>query len=457
MSIDLARKSSGKENLEEISRLASRISFSKDPSAPLLGCKTGRLCWRIRGDYWLAGAYEKKVFSSLFRRVFGVYFDARSRHIVFHRIPAPSGEYAVEVFGEASRLGALEYVVGKGWVYYPSGAAASLAASLGASRIEYNGGRRLKGKKIVVEGGCEGEWALVSQSGWIGAARVVESSRKRCVLKVRDMAPLGFKLLNQASIEELVELNKRSIGVLASEARRFIRRLYARYQASKGKLYVAFSGGADSTALLVLAAESVSPERVVAVYADTGIEFRETKRYVERIASMLGVDLEIVEPSRDPLSLIKARGLMTRSRRWCTRLLKLEPLRKYYERRGVRLVLDGARMRESDNRAKTPREGENPLVPGVARGLPLYYWPRMAVQLYLYEKGIPLNPLYDKGFTRIGCIICPAMHLYELHIAYSMYRSWYAMLAEALRESSGSSTSTGLESVLKGEWRRKES
>jgi len=427
------------------------LSWSRGRGVPLLGCRRGGLgCWPLRGDYWLAGRFERGLVSQLFHRVYGVRLPAAERLVVFHRVPAPLGEYAVEVFMDGLRLGVVEYAPGRGWVYHPSGASASLAASLGAEpvRVEAARGRRLKGKRVRVPASqAAGGWVLVEAGGWLGPARLVAEG----VAKVKDLSPRGARLLPPATLDEAVEANAELVGGLAAEAREFIRRVYARRRNPDGRLYVAFSGGADSTAVLSLAREAVGPERVVAVYADTGMEFPEARRHAERIASMLEVELEVVEPQVDPLEEVARRGLMSRDDRWCTRLLKLEPLRRFYRSRGVKLVLDGARMWESSNRARTPRLGENPLLPGVARALPIRHWSRLAVQLYLAERSIPTLHLYQEGLTRIGCIACPAMHLYELHIAYRLHPSWFHRLARAAYHSSGPEA---LARLLRGGWRR---
>ncbi len=441
---------------ERLLDASTLLGFEASTKTPLIGCgRRAAACRRMRGDYWLAGGYEKRVAESLFSRAFNVTPAFEHTVLIYHRIPAPRGEYAVEIITSGARLGAIEYVPGRAWTYYPSGYAASIAEGLGAPVYTITGWKgRLKGKKIQVPGiACrDGEsWILVSTGDWIGPARIASRNRSSCTVKVKDMAPRGFTLLRQ-DVEEVVEHNQQLLGFFAQEARRFIRSQYARIQASRGKVFVAYSGGADSTALLFLVAETVTPSRVVAVYADTGMEFLETRRYVEKITSMLGVDLEIVEPESNPLNEIAKRGLMTRDNRWCTRLLKITPLRAFYEKKGVKLVFDGARRWESENRARTPRVGVNPLMPGIVRALPIYHWPRLLVQLFLYEKKIPLNPLYSKGLVRIGCIACPAMHLYELHIAYSLHREWFEKLAKAI-EGEKDSGNNAISFILSGEWR----
>ncbi|MEM1719956.1 MAG: phosphoadenosine phosphosulfate reductase family protein, partial [Desulfurococcaceae archaeon] len=109
----------------------------------------------------------------------------------------------------------------------------------------------------------------------------------------------------------------------------------------------------------------------------------------------------------------------------------LYPLKKLYENRGVRLYLDGARDYESALRARTRRIAENPALPRVYRALPIKSWPRLLVQLYLHSREVELNPLYDKGLSRIGCIVCPAMHKYELALSYSLYRNLHEEIIKA--------------------------
>ena len=432
-----------------------RLGWLREPSVPVLGCRgSGRSCWRVRGDYWLAGRFEKRVLEGVVRREFGATPGFTGRLVVFHRAPAPMGEYAVEVFAEALRLGVLEYAPGRGWVLHPSGALGSLLESVGAPALEVAVPplRRLKGKRVQVPGGAsvDAGWLLLRVPGSMVA---VARSLGNGVAKVKDVAPLGFRPLPPAELDEAVEANAEVVGGLAAEAREFIRRAYNRVQAGRGRVYVAVSGGADSAAVLSLAREAIGSERLVAVYVDTGMEFPETRRTVERLTSMLGVDLEVVEADTDPLEEVRSRGLMTRDERWCTRLLKLEPLRRFYQSRGARLVLDGARRWESSLRASTPRLGENPLIPGVVRALPIHGWPRLAVQLYLAERSIPLNTLYMEGLTRIGCIACPAMHLYELHVAYRLHPGWFHRLAEAAAEHERTGPGEMLARLLRGEWR----
>lgn len=396
--------------------------------------RNGGKGWKVRDDTWLAGRYERKVLSDVIYSLFSVKIELDKRYIVFHRVPAWESkvEYAVEVFGEACRLGVLYYGRDSKWHLIPSGALASILTGLGAKAVDIEGerGKRwLKNKRVELRKECrDREYVLISTEKYVGVGRVLD--KDKCVVKVKDLTTHNFKLLAEPLPSDLIVLNRTIIEEAVEEARSFIRMIYEKYVAP-GKIHVSFSGGADSTAVLLLAVEELGAEKVVAAYSDTGLEYPETREYVERISSTLGVELLILEPEAVFLEEIRKRGLMSVENRWCTALMKLLPLKKLYENRDVKLYLDGARDYESALRAKTRRLAKNPALPHVYRALPIKSWPRLLVQLYLYSRGVELNPLYDKGLSRIGCVVCPAMHRYELALSYSLYRNLHEEIIKA--------------------------
>ncbi|MEB3807253.1 MAG: phosphoadenosine phosphosulfate reductase family protein [Desulfurococcales archaeon] len=415
------------------------VGWNPRANSPWLGVARG---FKLSRDHWLAGREEKRWYMEALEEVLpGSSSILGDRLILFHRAFSPDGGYGVEVFHDALKAGLLAYE-GSKWRLYPTGALASLLATMGypVYRVEARG--RLKGKKVRIEGCGDREYIIVESRGYSGVARHLGGD---CMYRVKDMAPGGFKPLGKSTIEDAVAVNRAYIERLASEAREFIAS-----EAREGQVYVAVSGGLDSSVALALAVEALGPERITAVYADTGMEFPESRETVEALASRLGIELAVVRAGRDPLELIRERGLMTRDNRWCTRLLKLEPLRRFYKRVGARVVVDGARSLESEGRAKTPRADVNPLIPGVKRLLPIKSWSRLEVQLYAALKRLPVNPLYDTGFQRIGCMVCPAMHLHELKLASKMKPGFYERLYKTL-ESLG--VRGPKETILSGKWR----
>ncbi len=173
---------------------------------------------------------------------------------------------------------------------------------------------------------------------------------------------------------------------------------------------VPWSGGKDSTIALHLA--RMVFRDVIAVYVDTGVDFPQTREYVEEMAERLGVELITVYAGvREAL---RTREPPSHDNRWCTGL-KLEALSTTLRRLGERLiVVTGDRDAESEARSRRPplrwerEEGQERLIVS-----PLKQWSTLLLQLYAQIKGIRLNPLYDAGFYRLGCYICPALRSWE--------------------------------------------
>ncbi len=421
------RRTFGAEERNEVKRSADTprktLWWDIDENVVLFSKPPGRRAYRytMRGDFWLPGRFERRVVADVIESMYGVRYG-EDRLLVFNRVGL--GEYAVSVYGEGLRLGVLEYRSDtRSWILHPTGALASILESLGASVVDIGVTRqRLKGKKIRLAG--HGEHVLIVSGSHAGPAVRVSDG----VYKVRDMAPRGFTLLGDTSIDKLVEYNEAHLKVLEAEAIGFVRRL----EPPPGeRVYVAFSGGADSTATLVVAVEAFGEKRVTAVYVDTGIEFPETRVYVERIAARLGVELVVAEAGDMFWRLLPKYGPPTRDRRWCTARLKLEPLKKLYSRLKPRVILEGVRAFESTQRSLASVVSRSPVAPTARRAYPIHSWSRLEVQLYLRWKGVEPNSLYDEGLTRIGCVVCPAMHLYELwEVALRLHPS----LVEAILE-----------------------
>jgi phosphoadenosine phosphosulfate reductase len=198
---------------------------------------------------------------------------------------------------------------------------------------------------------------------------------------------------------------------------------------------VAYSGGKDSLCLLLLALEALGDQFDV-FFADTGIEFPETIDNVFTTMNDLGIENRLIYKKTEANweIMLNKFGPPARDFRWCCKLLKLSPtaqiIRENYPE-GVVTFL-GVRRYESQSRAQEHRVWKNPFVPGQIGASPIKNWTALHVWLYLFMKNAVVNPLYYKGFERIGCIYCPAMKLSELHEIKEthehLYRFWMAFL-----------------------------
>lgn len=171
------------------------------------------------------------------------------------------------------------------------------------------------------------------------------------------------------------------------------------------------SGGKDSTALLLWSIhESGYPkDSIRATFCDTGNEHPWTLEFV-RFLSATVHPIEWLYPERDFYELAKHKGRFpSPTVRFCTVELKLEPSRDYVYRlldEGYEVLLhSGVRADESRDRANLPEE-EFDTWYALPVYRPLLRWTIEDVWAIHDRYGVPPNPLYGKGASRVGCWPC---------------------------------------------------
>lgn len=179
---------------------------------------------------------------------------------------------------------------------------------------------------------------------------------------------------------------------------------------------VCFSGGKDSTALVLWAKENL-PE-FTTVFCDTKWEHEITYAYVEEInQALLGGKLvtlksEKYEGMRD---LVTIKGLVPSSgQRFCTQELKFFPMRDYL------LTIDdhctvyqGMRRDESESRAAMQFECWDDGYDAIIKR-PLLDWKAEQCFEIMRKYDVKPNPLYLMGASRVGCFPCVLINLREL-------------------------------------------
>ena len=170
--------------------------------------------------------------------------------------------------------------------------------------------------------------------------------------------------------------------------------------------YLAFSGGKDSVTLLALA--KAAGVKFEARYHLATVDPPEVVRFVRERHP----EVQIVRPPRSIWQLCTepAQGILpTRTRRWCCELLK--------EIGGQgRYVLTGLRWAESARRARRKMVEHSRPSPTKKFVNPIIDWSDDDVWQYIREKHIEYCPLYDEGFQRIGCVLCPMVEGWQLDL-----------------------------------------
>jgi len=240
---------------------------------------------------------------------------------------------------------------------------------------------------------------------------------------------------NAAGWDQVTIANKEVITRRVQESVSFIKDIVGR---SGLPVAVSYSGGKDSlaTLLLVLNAE-VRPKLL---FVDTGLEFEETVQNVRNTAERYSLEL-VVESAGDSFwSNLGYFGPPAKDFRWCCKTCKLGPATRLIQKHFPEGVLSfiGQRAYESEQRAKKGRIWSNPWTPNQLAASPIQKWTAMHVWLYLMSKGVEANPLYEEGFERIGCFMCPATDLAELRLARKLgkqYARWQEFLESYAKES----------------------
>ncbi|HEX3660435.1 MAG TPA: phosphoadenylyl-sulfate reductase [Acidobacteriaceae bacterium] len=150
--------------------------------------------------------------------------------------------------------------------------------------------------------------------------------------------------------------------------------------------------------------------RVPVLFLETGYHFPETLAYRDRIAAAWNLNLVNLLPPQTVAAQEMQFGLLHQSAPdRCCALRKVGPL--FDALAPYRVWVTGLRREQSKSRATLQLEEAFKLPAGTTlRKLnPLADWSRRDVFDYASAQSIPLLPLYDLGYTSIGCAPCTSL------------------------------------------------
>lgn len=180
---------------------------------------------------------------------------------------------------------------------------------------------------------------------------------------------------------------------------------------------VCFSGGKDSTALVLWAKKNL-PE-FTTIFCDTGWEHSLTYAYVEEInQTVLGGSLVTLKSEKYPGGMRQLVQIKTRvpsaKARFCTDALKVRPMIDWLKTIDDDVtVYQGIRANESESRSKmAARQWSDDFDAWIER--PLLTWTAAQCFALMAEHGIKPNPLYLLGASRVGCFPCVMVNMREL-------------------------------------------
>lgn len=286
---------------------------------------------------------------------------------------------------------------------------------------------------------CEGE-VIATGLAKVSGREMTLPEKKGVGVKTKHRGILEKNLVlpGGQSLQELYLANENIILNMEIEALEFISRLIKEFK----DYAVAYSGGKDSLAVLLLALDV--DDNCPVFFADTGLEFPETLENIKIVEQELGIKIHTNHASTDEFWYYFERfGPPARESRWCCKRSKLNPINNLLaemfpnatKEKGV-LSFIGRRRYESFARSKEARVSHNPWIPLQVGAAPILNWTALHLYLYFYKKKALhlLNPLYEKGFIRIGCWLCPACSKSDLFIIQKIHPELMTQLDKAVEK-----------------------
>lgn len=178
----------------------------------------------------------------------------------------------------------------------------------------------------------------------------------------------------------------------------------------RGDVCVTCSFQAEDVLLTKLAI-ALDP-KIPVLFLDTGYHFAETYTYRDRIARDWNLNLINLLPEQTVAQQESAFGILHQTAPdQCCKLRKVEPLFKALA--GYSVWITGLRREQAKSRTSLEESAMFALPGGkqILKLAPLVEWSARDVWYACNQLSIPLLPLYDRGYSSIGCEPCTSLPL----------------------------------------------
>ncbi|MFX0142083.1 MAG: phosphoadenosine phosphosulfate reductase family protein [Candidatus Hodarchaeota archaeon] len=193
---------------------------------------------------------------------------------------------------------------------------------------------------------------------------------------------------------------------------------------------VSISGGKDSLVALDL---SIRVGIKKFVFGNTTLTYPGTLEYIKKLEKYYNIIIDKAVPERPFLDLVKDLGFPSRRLRWCCEVYKFGPLTHYVLKSKIKYLITGIRAEESNKRKKYEKISKNPLIPAIQIN-PILEWTEEDVWNYINHYEIPYHPLYNIGYDRLGCWLCPFQNEGDFKRLKDNFPELYRILITSLTE-----------------------
>lgn len=165
---------------------------------------------------------------------------------------------------------------------------------------------------------------------------------------------------------------------------------------------VSSSFGHGSAALLHMVSQIKAGVKVI--FIDSGYHFPETLAYRDKLQKLLGLNIVVYRAalSREEFIEKYTDHLYSSQPNLCCEINKVEPMRRALD--GLKAWISGIRRGQTEERsgAQWVERYEG----AVYKVNPLLSWTSKDVWEYIKSNGLPVHPLFEKGYKSIGCWPC---------------------------------------------------
>ena len=239
-----------------------------------------------------------------------------------------------------------------------------------------------------------------------------------------------------SDIEKFIIANRKRYEYISAEAMDYIRNMTKAVDLTD--MFVSFSGGKDSTVVSSLVLRALGNQQILHIYGDTTLEFPESAEYLQRFRKEHPKTPIVTSKNKDKdfYELAETLGAPSRQMRWCCTVFKTGAIQRkiqtLFKNKKRILTFYGIRRSESTSRNKYDRASDSPKIAIQRTISPIIDWLDFDVWLYILTTGIDFNNAYRKGYTRVGCWMCPNNSIWSEFLSKiympEQYKKWHEFL-----------------------------